>query len=97
MVTINKLSTLKIKNLKLVGYYNDGNGLYLQISKFNSKNWVFRYKFANKKREMGLGSVNILTLAEARQKAIELKKMLLDGLDPIALKNEKRRKTKLNN
>lgn len=95
MVTINKLSTLKIKNLKLVGYYNDGNGLYLQISKFNSKNWVFRYKFANKKREMGLGSVNILTLAEARQKAIELKKMLLDGLDPIALKNEKRRKNQI--
>lgn len=95
MVAINKLSVLKIKNLKLVGYYNDGNGLYLQISKFNSKNWVFRYKFANKKREMGLGSINILTLAEARQKVIELKKMLLDGLDPITLKNEKRRKNQI--
>jgi integrase len=57
--------------------------LYLQVSKTLTRSWVFRFQMNKKIRDMGLGSVNTLTLKEAREKAREYRKMLLDGIDPI--------------
>ncbi|HTF74954.1 MAG TPA: Arm DNA-binding domain-containing protein, partial [Bradyrhizobium sp.] len=71
--------------------YGDGNGLYLQIARGGSKSWIFRYRFkghtskAGKPvaREMGLGSVETFTLAEARERARLQRQLLADGIDPI--------------
>jgi integrase len=67
------LTIAAIKSLKKQGRHADGrNGLYLQISKTGIKSWIFRFTFDGKRKEMGLGHVENLSLAEARKKAAEL-------------------------
>ena len=68
------------------GKYGDGSGLYLFVTENGAKRWVFRYKRngASTSREMGLGSVADVGLAEAREKAANARKAVREGRDPIA-------------
>jgi hypothetical protein len=66
-------------------------GLYLQITEGAGRSWVYRYQLAGKRRDMGIGPADAFGLAEARQRANEARKMMLDGIDPI----EARRKTRM--
>jgi integrase len=81
------LSPLKVKNAK-PGMYADGGNLYLQVTaskdgkRFN-RSWIFRYRVAGRLRDMGLGSTDILSLSEARERAREQRRARLDGIDPI--------------
>lgn len=77
---------MEVAKLENPGYYCDGAGLYLQVSKSGSKSWIMRYTLARKPCEMGLGSVLTFTLAEARQRAAVQRKLLADGIDPLATK-----------
>ena len=79
---IEKLTPLGVSKKQTPGHYGDGGGLWLQISKFKSKSWVFRYTLHGTRREMGLGPTHTVSLAEARQKAKECRLTLLDGKDP---------------
>ena len=83
-----RLNALKVKNLTTPGYYCDGAGLYLQVSKSGSKSWILRYTLNKKPCEMGLGSFVTFTLAEARQRATDQRKLLTDKIDPLAAKRE---------
>lgn len=85
--TIEKLSALAVTRAKEPGYYGDGAGLYLQVSKSLTKSWIFRFTFSGKQREMGLGALHTITLAEARDKAKKCRSMLLDGIDPLEARN----------
>jgi integrase len=82
-----QLSPLKVKNAK-TGMYADGGCLYLQVTptkdgkRFN-RSWIFRYRVNGRLRDMGLGSVDILSLSEARERAREQRQKRLDGIDPI--------------
>lgn len=78
------LTVKKIEALKKVGLHGDGNGLFLQVSASGTKSWVCRYKVGTKTRNMGVGSVAIVTLAEARTMALEIRKLVAAGRDPIA-------------
>jgi integrase len=82
--TIGKLTALAISQAKRRGYYGDGGGLFLQVSAAGSKSWVFRFRDGGRLREMGLGPTHTVSLAEARQKALDSRKARLDGKDPIA-------------
>lgn len=79
----NKLTPQKIKALKEPGYYLDGAGLYLQVSKTGSKSWVYQYTSNGKRREMGLGSLLALPPDAARGLADEARSVLASGADPI--------------
>ena len=81
--TIGKLTALAITQPKRRGYYGDGGGLFLQVSASGSKSWVFRFRDGGRLREMGLGPTHTVSLAEARQKALDCRKARLDGKDPI--------------
>jgi integrase len=81
-----RLNALEVKKLEKPGYYCDGAGLYLQVSKSGSKSWIMRYTLDGKPCEMGLGSFNAFTLAEARVRAKAQRKLLTDGIDPLATK-----------
>jgi Arm DNA-binding domain len=74
-----KLTALAVTQAKRRSYYGDGGGLFLQVSASEAKSWVFRFKEAGKLREMGLGATHTMSLAEARQKALECRKARLDG------------------
>lgn len=82
----NRLTAIEVGKLEKPGYYCDGAGLYLQISKTGSKSWIMRYTLGKKPCEMGLGSFLTFTLAEARQRATAQRKLLTDGIDPLATK-----------
>lgn len=83
---VGHLNAMMVKKLTKVGRHSDGNNLYLQITKSGSKSWIFRYMMNGKAREMGLGSLDILSLAEAREKAADARKLLNAGSDPILAK-----------
>ena len=70
--------------------YADGGGLYLRVAEGGSKQWVYRYTTNGRNRDMGLGPVRLLTLAEARERAREAGKLRLDDIDPIAHKHAQR-------
>lgn len=79
---INRLSARKVATAS-AGYHADGGGLYLLVSPTGSRSWVLRYQLAGRRREMGLGSAALFGLAEARQRALQARRLLADGIDPI--------------
>ena len=87
------LSARRVQTEKRPGYHCDGTGLYLQVSATGTKAWIFRFKspVTGKQREMGLGPVGVLSLAKARERAIECRQQRLAGLDPIEQRNAGRR------
>ncbi len=87
---LNKLSAAKVKALSKPGRYGDGGGLWLQVSKWNTKAWLFRYTLDGRSRQMGLGSIHTLSLAAAREKAQRSRALLLEGIDPIEAKHGER-------
>lgn len=84
---VDRLSAKTVEKAKQPGYYHDGAGLYLQVGDAGSKSWIYRYTLAGKTREMGLGSHGAFTLAEARERARTQRKLLADGVDPIAARD----------
>jgi integrase len=80
---IGKLTTVSVRQARLRGLYGDGGGLFLQVSPNGAKSWVFRFKKDGRLRVMGLGPVHTISLAEARDRARECRKLRLDGIDPI--------------
>ena len=85
-----KLNRTIVKGLKEPGLYNDGFGLYLQISSKGAKSWIFRYRLDGRRRDLGLGSLSLANhLDTVREKASEAKKMVNQGIDPIDFKSEK--------
>ena len=91
---VGKLAAVALRSLP-VGRHSDGGGLYVQVTQGavgnKARSWLFRYSLAGKSREMGLGPLHTLGLSEARAKARELRKQVLDGEDPIAARNTRRR------
>lgn len=80
------LTQVRINNLSKPGRYGDGNGLYLVVDESGAKRWVLRTVVHGKRRDMGLGGLRLVPLAEARAKAIEYRKLARAGGDPIAAK-----------
>jgi len=87
---INRLSPMKVAKTTEPGLYGDGGGLYLQITKAGVKSWLFRYMLHGKARGMGLGPLHTVGLAEARGLALNCRRQLLDGIDPIDARNAER-------
>lgn len=82
---------LDVKTIKATtkpGHYRDGKGLYLQVSVWGTKSWVFRYTVRGKTRGMGLGSIEDLTLAQARNEVERLRVVVREGRDPIEERRE---------
>jgi integrase len=85
--SINRLSALGVARLALPGLHHDGGGLYLQVGASGSKSWTYRYMLAGRAREMGLGPLQVVSLAEAREKAAEARRLKFAGTDPIAARS----------
>ncbi len=91
---LNKLSATKVKMEKSKGWYHDGGGLYLQVSETGAKSWVFCYMLNKRERQMGFGEANTVSLAEARLKMAECRKLLVDKIDPIDARKAVRNKAR---
>ena len=78
-------SAKSVQSVSAKGYHRCGDGLYLQVSNQGTKSWLYRYKspVTKKQREMGLGSYKFVDLSQARQWAVDSKKLVIKGKDPI--------------
>ena len=94
MRTLNRLTAVQVTRTKKPGVYSDGGGLYLQVSRTLAKSWLFRYMRQGKARGMGLGPVHTVSLVEARIKALDCRRQLVNGIDPLDDKLAKRRAEK---
>ncbi len=84
-VTQLPLSDLKIRKSKQKDKpyrMGDGLGLYLTVQPSGSKLWHFRYQFMGREKILSLGTYPIVSLADARTKRDEAKRLLADGVDP---------------
>ena len=80
-----KLTDIAIKGAKPgsgIKKLSDGNGLNLLIHPNGSKYWAYRYRYLGKEKSLSLGVYPEVTLAEARVKASEARKLLSGGQDP---------------
>lgn len=88
MGALGKLTDVRCRTAG-VGTYGDGCGLLLQVRQGANgltRSWVYRYSVAGKQHWVGLGSYPIVTLARAREKAMDARRQRSDGQDPLATK-----------
>lgn len=77
-----------VRALKEPGFYGDGNTLFLRVAPGGSKQWVQRLAVHGRRRSIGLGGVSWVTLAEAREAALENRRVARRGGDPLAVKQK---------
>ncbi|MGH6842728.1 MAG: tyrosine-type recombinase/integrase [Methylocella sp.] len=91
---INRLSARTVASLTKPGRHADGGGLYLRVAPSGAKRWVFMWQRGSgaekAQREAGLGSVNAVPLAKAREIAAGFRAALADGLDPLEARRKAR-------
>ena len=83
-----RLSALQVAKLSKPGLHGDGGGLTLQITTTGAKSWLLRYMMAGKPFGMGLGPTHTVSLAEARQKALDARKLLIEGINPLVVRRQ---------
>lgn len=85
-----KLTALKIRSLAEPGRYPDGDGLFLEINRKGSGHWLLRVQFEGKRRDIGLGSLKAVSLADARDAAYVIRRKIAQGIDPVAERRKER-------
>jgi integrase len=78
------LTAVFVRQTNAPGRYCDGSGLYLVVDPSGASRWVLRVMYHGRRRDVGLGGTSSVTLAEARDKAYELRRLAKTGEDPVA-------------
>lgn len=76
-MAVELLSAREVGTKSQPGLYGDGGGLYLKVTARGTKSWVYRYWSAGRRHALGLGPCHTVTLAEAREKAREQRRLRL--------------------
>jgi len=87
---VGKLTANEVKaNLGKPGTYQDGDGLFLKVDRRGGASWTVRVQHQGKRRDIGLGSASLVTLANARAKAADARRAIRDqGRDIVAERRE---------
>lgn len=83
-----KLTVKQISALNAPGFYGDGEGLYLKVGASEAKSWILRTVVHGRRRDLGIGSASLVSLAAARNKARELRQIARDGGDPDSIRKK---------
>src|SRR5260370_36062790 len=78
-----RLSARTVQTVKDRGLYADGKGLYLRVGPSGAKSWIYRYRNDGRRHDLGLGPYPDISLADARERATEQRKLRLNGHDPL--------------
>ena len=84
----NKLTVKAVEAAKVGRRYGDGRGLWLIVSPTGAKRWAYRFTIKGKVSETGLGSYPEVSLGEAREKAVDKRKLAKAGKSPVEAKRE---------
>ena len=87
------LTAARVKQEKRPGRYADGNGLYLHLSDTGARWWIWRGTIHGRRRELGMGPVQLFPLAEARETARTWRRLARDGGDPVAERDKNKRQS----
>lgn len=85
------LTDLAIKQAKpqdKIYYLKDGGSLFLEVTPAGGKNWRFRYRFNGKAGVLSPGKYPAVSLAEARERVAEARRLLAEGINPGEAKKE---------
>lgn len=74
------------------GKHSDGSNLILQVARPSSAIWVYRYSLHGRRREISIGPLRQIGLAQARERARELAYEIAQGIDPIDARKAARTK-----
>src|ERR1700730_2987504 len=88
--SIERLSALAARAANQPGLHPDGNGLYLHVGAAGSKSWILRYRHGGRRHDIGLGPYPLISLADARQRANQRRRLLVDGIDPLEQRRSQR-------
>ena len=83
-----KLTAKFVENVSEAGKYYDQHGLFLHVRPSGAKKWLQRYTFQGRRREIGLGSAKIISVATARKNAHQNLVLVSAGIDPIEDKKQ---------
>ncbi|MCZ8107912.1 MAG: integrase arm-type DNA-binding domain-containing protein [Burkholderiales bacterium] len=84
------MTAKEVQSLTRPGRHADGDGLYLDIDGDGRRRWVLLFTIAGRRREMGLGPLRDVSLADARRKAEAARKQVRDGIDPLEARKAER-------
>lgn len=70
----------------------DGRGLYIHVFPTGAKLWRIAYRYGGRQKTHSLGAYPFVNLSEAREKLVEVKRLLAKGIDPAAEKRAERRR-----
>ena len=87
----NRLSAVFVRSVTKAGRHLDGNGLYLNVSSTGAKRWFLRVVVEGRRRDFGLGGLSVVSLAEAREEATKLRKIVQRNGDPLAERAKEKR------
>lgn len=82
MRSFNRLSSAFVRNAP-IGKHCDGRGLWLIKRKDGGAQWMFRFAIHGRRREMGLGSFQDVSLSAARSATEQWRAVVASGRDPI--------------
>lgn len=93
---VKALSALEVNRITAAGVHAVGNvaGLLLHVSETGARSWLLRTTVGSKRREIGLGAFPETRLAQAIEKARELKVAIAGGVDPVAEKQAAKQRLK---
>jgi integrase len=86
---IGKLTARRVATVRAPGLYADGGNLYLKVGDNGAKSWIVRWSSSGKVHKLGLGAVHTVSLADARERAADVRRAVLDGIDPRAVTTAK--------
>lgn len=75
------------------GRHGDGRGLFLYVKPSGARSWVLRYQVQGRRRDLGLGAYPDVSLAMARDRPAEARRLIAEGEDPIMKKQQVKPKT----
>lgn len=97
----NKLTDAKVRSLKYdetcgkaCRMYADGGGLSLKLTKSGGKLWIVSYRFEGRQVHFHIGTYPTLTLSMAREKLLECKRLLEQGINPADKRREEKQAVK---
>jgi hypothetical protein len=88
------LTDVRIRNSKPADKpykLSDSGGMYLLVTPGGSRCWRFDYRFASKRRTLALGTYPLMSLAMARARRDDARRLLTDGVDPNSAKKASKR------
>lgn len=90
-----KLTARSVKAIKYEGKnkkHYDGHGLHLHVTA-TARTWRYGYRLNGKQKTYTIGPLDLVTLAEARERHSEARKQVVDGIDPVAARKSEKRTT----